>query len=183
MLSSRPRVATLVAALACALAFAGCSDDETDPGDAMSTWTPSGTVETPSATPTESLTEVPKDETAKQFIRRWVALSNRLQETGDDTAFLAVAGPDCEPCHAFAKRLVKIYENNGYVLGGTEHVVSLRPESRTQWVVTLSAEPTEYVESKGADPKTLPGGQYKSRMYLARVNGHWIVGYTEGLPL
>ncbi|WP_182375931.1 DUF6318 family protein [Nocardioides sp. WS12] len=171
-------------ALLAALTLTGCNGGD-DPADPMSTWTPSGTIDTPSsAAPTvDPLTEAPKGETAKQFIRRWVALSNRMQETGQTEAFLAVAGPDCDSCHEYADQVAKIYENDGYLTGGTEQILSLRAESATQWVVVMNAEPTEYAEAKGAEPKSLAGGKYKSRLYLAHVDGKWIVGATEGLPL
>lgn len=175
------RLAT--AALAGILLLSGCSDDGPDAGDPMSTWTPSGTIESSSPSPTDPLTAAPDGETARQFIQRWVALSNRMQETGDTAAFLSVAGPDCTSCHDYAARIEKIYENEGHVSGGRERILSLKSESPTQWLVTLRAEPTRFVEAEGSAPENLPGGKYRSRLYLARVGGKWIVGSTEGVPL
>lgn len=172
-----------VVLLVAALVLGGCGDDEPDPGDPGSTWTPTSKPETPTSEPVDPLTEAPEGETAQEFIRRWVALSNRMQETGETEAFLAVAGPDCDPCRDYAKRIQDIYDNDGYFRGGTERILSFKKESATQWVVTLKAEPTEYAEAEGAEPERITGGKYRSRLYLARVDGRWIVGYTEGVPL
>lgn len=170
-------------ALVASLALSACNGGD-DPADPTSTWTPSGTIDAPSTSPpTASLTEAPEDETARQFIRRWVELGNQMQATGDTSAFLAVAGPDCDSCQKFADQISAIYGDGGYIQGGTERILSLKPDSRTQWVVTIDSVPTKYVERDGAKPKTLPGGKYKSRLYLAHINGRWIVGATEGVPL
>lgn len=177
----KPRVAASLALLA-ALTLTSC-DGGDDPADPMSTWTPSGTIETPTNTaPTvDPLTQAPKGETARQFIRRWVALGNQMQETGKTEAFLKVAGPDCKSCRDFADSVAKIYKDGGHIAGGAETIVRLERESATQWVVTTEAEPTDYFESSDGPAKNFPGGKSKSRMYLASVDGRWIVGATEGV--
>ncbi len=161
------------------LGLAGCTSDDpptTDPPPRPTTSAP-----VPSPTPTD-LSVAPPGETARAFIRRWVALGDQMQATGDTAAFLAVAGPDCDSCRKFASRVARIYDAGGRIDGGSERIVSLKRESRTQFVLTVSAAPTEYVESADGPRKELPGGTYRSRLYLADPGGRWLVGATVGLP-
>ena len=180
----RPFLA-LIAAVVAALLLSACNGGDDDPPDAASTWTPSGTIEeTQSPTPsTNPLTEAPANETAKQFLKRWVELSNQMQMTGETDAYLAVVGPDCDSCRKFAVQVSDIYDKGGTIDGGQERIVEMKSESRTQWVVTSDTTPTTYVEKAGGSPTSLPGGRTKSRVWLAHVDGHWIVGETEGVPL
>ncbi|TNM45158.1 hypothetical protein FHP29_04960 [Nocardioides albidus] len=177
------RTALALTAIVATLALGGCGDDDTEPGDPTSTWTPTGTMEAPTSPTADPLTEAPADETARQFIRRWVALGNQMQATGETAGFLATAGPDCTSCHKFAKKVERIYRNGGYIRGGTDQIIAMQAESDTQWVVTLVAKPTEYAETPGGEVKSFDGGTHRSRVYLAHIDGRWIVGATEGVPL
>ena len=179
------RTVAVLATVLVSVALSACIDsDGVDPSDPAATWTPTGKIETPTspATPeADPLTEAPADETARQFIRRWVALGNRMLETGDTAAFLAVAGSDCDSCHKFARLVKRVYRRGGYISGGTQTIVSMRPESKTQWMVTTDSLPTIYAKSDGAEPEHLPGGVTTSRLYLVEVDGRWLVGVTEGI--
>ncbi|GAA4805850.1 DUF6318 family protein [Nocardioides caeni] len=173
-----------VALTALTLLLLGCTDDDVGPGEATSTWTPSGTIETaPTAAESSDPDAAPANETARQFIRRWVELGNQMQATGETDAFLAVAGPDCDACHEFATKVEQIYTAGGSITGGQELILRLEPESHTQWLVTTEASPTTYTDDVSASPSTLPGGRFQSRVHLVRGHHGWIVGSTEGVPL
>ncbi|KRA37346.1 hypothetical protein ASD81_01005 [Nocardioides sp. Root614] len=175
----KPRTAASLALFA-TLTLSAC-DGGNDPADPMSTWTPSGTVETPSTTaPTvDPLTVAPEGETARQFIRRWVTLGNRMQETGETKAFLALAGPDCKSCRDYAAQIDEIYANSGSITSAGSKVIAAKHDGGDQWTVTLEGAPTKYVESKGAEEETLPGGRYELVLYIVEVDGAWIVGEYE----
>lgn len=167
-------------ALLAAFTLSACNGGD-DPSEPVSTSTPSGTIETPSnTTPTvDPLTEAPKGETAQQFIRRWVALGNKMQETGETEAFLAVAGPDCRSCRDYASQIDEIYAKAGSIKTMGSNVVTAKHEGGDEWTVTLEGAPTTYVESKGAEEETLPGGRYELVLYIVEVDGTWIVGDYE----
>ncbi|WP_435771855.1 DUF6318 family protein [Nocardioides sp. SYSU DS0651] len=175
-----PRALTL--ALAAALVLAGCADDG-EPAEPESTWTPTSTPEAPSTSPAaaDSLTDPPKDETPRQFIRRWVALGNHIQRTGDPAPYLAVAGPDCTSCRDFAKQVKQIYDNGGSIETEGERIVSITREADYQWVITTRSGPTRYRESTDGPLLRLPGGKSRSRLYITKVRGQWIVGFTEAV--
>jgi hypothetical protein len=159
-----------------------CTGDDGDPSGAPTTAPPSPTA-TETSEPPVDLSVAPPGETARQFIRRWVALSNQMQESGDTDAYFEVVAQTCESCRKFAGRIEQMYANGGYLRGGAEQVVSMRAESPTQWLVVREAEPAEYANSAQGKSKTFIGGQYKSRVYLAKSDGRWVIGATEGVPL
>lgn len=168
-------------ALVASLALSACNGAD-DPADPTSIWTPPSTIDAPSTSPpTASLTEAPEDETARQFIRRWVELGNQMQATGETAAFLAVAGPDCDSCQKFADQIAQIYKGGGSVHGGAERITEMRRESTSQWVITREATASNYTETSNGPTKTFPGGRYHSRVIVTEVEGKWIVAATEGV--
>lgn len=174
------RLRAAATALVAVLALSACNGGD-DPDDPKSSSTPSGSPSVPSTPTTDPLTEAPPGETARQFIRRWVALGNQMQATGETEAFLAVAGPDCDSCEKFANQMSQIYKNGGAVRGGGERISEMKRESTTVWVITRVATPSEYTESADGELKRFPGGDYRSRIILAKVDGEWIVAATEGV--
>jgi len=149
-----------VAALAVVAALAaGCNDD--DPKVAPADKTTSATQSTRSTSPTpseEALTEPPKTETAKQFIKRWIALADRMQTTGDADGFLTIAGPDCRSCRSLVKKVRKIYRSGGSISTRGSRVVRTRHDGGNQWTVELEGEPTTYRDPQSGSTKHLPGG-------------------------
>lgn len=141
-------IAALV--LAAILALSACSDDDPDPGDPMSTWTPSGTPEAPSssATPSADPTEPPLPDAAREateagaraFITYYWDLINYAQVTGDVKALREVSGPNCEGCQKGINAVRDVYGNGGSAIGGaySVHISSVReiaPEDRSLYGV------------------------------------------------
>lgn len=123
MRTLRLGIATLVAAAV----LTGCSDDEPDPGDSMSTWTPSGTVERPSSSaPPERPTEPPlpdaatkaTEDGARAFITYYWDLVNYAQLTGDVKALKAVSAPGCSGCQAGIEAIGDVFGQGGHTEGG-----------------------------------------------------------------
>jgi hypothetical protein len=167
-------------ALACALALAGCSDDGEPEGEEP-TWTPMSTPEEPSTSPAGSVpTVAPENETARQFLRRWVSLINLIQRTGDATPYRAIAGPDCRSCRQFADRVESIYSSGGYIKTGGSRIVEMTRDGEGQWTVSLMAAPTELKESANAKVQMLEGGPYGYVVYLLRVDGRWSISAYLG---
>ena len=72
-----------------------------------------------------------------------------------------------------------IYSRGGRIEGGADTIVSVRPESPTQWLVDLRALPTTRLDASGKRTITYAGGLYTTRIFLAKVDGRWLVDETE----
>lgn len=172
----RTTFAAIATAAALTLALSGCTESE--PREPEPSWTPSSTPEQPSTTPAahDSLTVAPEGETARQFIRRFVALGNEMQRTGETAAFLTVTGPDCRSCRNFAERVERIYTNGGSIETNGSEVIQSQHDGGDQWTVTLEGAPTRIRETRTGAPRAMPGGQYQLVVFIAKVDGHWVVG-------
>ena len=170
-------VCATVSVLVAVVLLAGCSEDDPVPAPpvAPSSGTPTAS-ESVTVEPDVSLTVAPKGETAKQFIRRWVALGDEMQRTGETEGFRAVAGPDCLSCEKLADRVAKIYGAGGEIVTDGSSVVRIEHDGGGQWSVRLMGGKTTYRESAAADPESLDGGPYELVMYIANVGGTWVLG-------
>lgn len=114
------------AALVATLVLSACSDGNADPGDSMSTWTPSGTIEKPSETATEKPTEpdLPDAATkatedgARAFIAYYWDVVNYAQVTGDVKPLKRVSGTTCDGCQRAIKVVEDLYREGGHAEGG-----------------------------------------------------------------
>ncbi|WP_141013780.1 DUF6318 family protein [Nocardioides sambongensis] len=172
------RLRALAATLTLTCALTACGDTEDEPTVAPAPTSDATSAPTSAATGDDPLV-APEDETAREFLRRWVALINRMQSTGDTESYLAISGPDCVSCHQFARSVKEIYAAGGSISGGTETVRSIAREKPYQWLVTVEAEPTRYTEKSDGPTKTLDGGVLKSRVFVVEVDGNWIVAESE----
>ncbi|TYL44829.1 hypothetical protein FXB39_21410 [Nocardioides sp. BGMRC 2183] len=172
----RTLAATLTLACGLSLVLTACGDDEPTVAPAP---TSEATSTATSESASDSPTVVPEDETAREFIERWIALANTMQQTGETSELLAVSGPDCNSCQEFARQVAEVYKNGGYIRGGQETVVSAKRAGLNEWVVKTNSTPTAYREASDAPVQRYDGGSAKSRFFLARVDGAWIVGESE----
>ena len=92
----------IVAALAVVvlLGVSGCEDEPEDDG-ASPTTSPEPSVET--SLTTSEPTPDPENETAREFIERWIDLSNAATATGDTGDLDAVTTPECRSCTDFVQ--------------------------------------------------------------------------------
>ncbi len=131
--------AALAASLAAVALLAGCTDDDPSPGDATSTWTPTGTPETPTPSATAKPTEpaLPDAATkateagARAFITYYWDLINYAQVTGDVRALKRVSGSTCDACTSVNQRLNDQYEQGGRIEGGTNSIRILNASELT----------------------------------------------------
>lgn len=168
------------ALIACSLlGLAGCADAE--PIEAAPS--ASATLEDPAASASPSAPESPKPETAKQFIRRWVALQNKMQVDGDTREY-RLRSTKCGTCIAFADRIDGIYASGGSVRTTgwkIRRVLSEKGADRAKVVeAVVDSGTTRYVEEQGAEPQLLPGGRLTERFELRRSAGAWqMFEYSE----
>ena len=100
----------------------------------------------------------------------------------DLDAYLALTGPDCRSCRQYAERTTAIYETGGHVMAGDSSVDAIHHDGGAQWTVSLTSEPSDVVESKGAEPQYLDGGRYSLTVYLSHAGGEWSVATYLGNP-
>ena len=167
----RPLAALAVSA---ALLLAGCGDD--DP-------TPRAADPTPPASTAPATTLAPVLETPEEFVRRWFAVGDAMQNSGDTSAY-RLASPECAPCQKFADVVDKYYADGGFIEAGDRSVLSLKflLQSREKQVVRVKVDtpPTTYATRRGGDVRSFDGGQSTYKLTLERAGSVWQVGsYTE----
>ncbi|WGX95699.1 DUF6318 family protein [Nocardioides sp. L-11A] len=119
-----PVLGLLAAALVLLLSAAACSDDSPEPRDPTSTWSPTGTIDTPSPTAPPTEPELPgaatraDEEGARAFITYYWELINYAQVTGDVKALKAASGPNCGGCGAGMDGIRRLYKSGGHLEGG-----------------------------------------------------------------
>lgn len=165
-------LAAVVGVLA-VLSLTGCAGDE-EPGARKSS-APTVTP-TPTPTSTETVTTPPADETAEEFIRRWFQAQEDMQNSGDSSAYVAMA-PQCLDCRKVADRIQGIYSAGGSVHYEGHDVVRVVPrgEAKLTFEVRLKVGETEYSERSGAPEARLRGGTDDYAVTLAGTVGDWRV--------
>jgi hypothetical protein len=157
-----------------ALMLAGCTDD------ASSTATPADPTSPPTTASTSAEpSPTPDDETPEEFVRRWVAEYNAMQNSGDTETFRGISRK-CETCIAVADRMDRYYGAGGYVKTDGLTIQTLRvskPNDKGQRAVTIAVEaaPVEYVEKQGGQVQSLPGGSPTYQLSLTPRGKTWNV--------
>ncbi|GAA4096118.1 DUF6318 family protein [Nocardioides kongjuensis] len=107
------------------LLLSGCSDGNASPRDPSSTWSPTGTMQTPtSAAPDPVEPQLPaaakeaSEAGARAFIAYYWDLINYAQVTGDVKALRSVSGPHCNGCKAGIRGVRELYAEGGHIEGG-----------------------------------------------------------------
>ena len=165
-----------LAALTCCglLALSSCSDDSSSSADPPSP-TPTSTSSEPS--PTQAV------ETPEEFVRRWVGVSNEMQNTGETKTYRSISR-GCRPCMAVADQVEGYFEAGGYVKTGGWSITSMnlsKPGANGRVTATVEVEsaPTEYKESADADAQTLEGGSVIELMTIEPLGESWLLTNLE----
>ncbi|WGX94585.1 DUF6318 family protein [Nocardioides sp. L-11A] len=187
----------LAAALVLLLSAAACTDDSPDPRDPTSTWSPTGTIDTPS--PTEPPTEPPSEpglpEAAKQasedgaraFIEYYWELINYAQVTGDVKALKAASATTCKGCQAGIRGIRRHYQSGGTIVGGAhrvDHATLTEVTSESDIYAFHSEVQVEHdgqtiMSGDGAEEAREPGSD-KWDLYLLWVDGtRWRLDVME----
>lgn len=144
------------------LLLTGCSD-----GDPEAEPTPK-MPDSSSSTPTPTESESPEVESAEDFVRRWVDVSNEMQQTGETSAYLEISGK-CRPCKQVAQQVASAFEAGGYVRTDGWTIKSIKDRSgggKPIYDVRVNSAPTELKASKTSKPSRLPGGDLVYRFRL-----------------
>ena len=156
-----------LAALTCCglLALSSCSDDS------------SSSADPPSPSPTQEA------ETPEAFVRRWVEVSNQMQNTGETKVYRSISR-GCRPCMAVADQVEGYFEAGGYVKTGGWSISSVKfskpgAEGHVTATVEVESAPTEYKESADADAQTLEGGSVIELMTIKPRGAGWVLTNLE----
>lgn len=168
---------TMRAAVAAAvlLLVAGCSDGDPSPRDPSSTWSPTGTMETPtSAAPDPVEPELPaaakeaSEAGARAFIGYYWELINYAQVTGDVKALKAASGAGCDGCQSGLDAISSLYGAGGHIEGGqytavVEKMNRLQGKSLIAFEALLTVKNVEQIVLNG------DGSEHKSAAGSASV--------------
>jgi hypothetical protein len=120
--------------------------------------------------------EQPEPQTAEEFIDEWFAVNTAMQNSGETDEFRAMS-PHCRPCNRLADQVTGFYDAGGFVRIKDQEVQNVKALSRTEFLVTVDAAPTEYRESADAELERLGGGPTEYRMILKRAEEGWVVAH------
>lgn len=177
----------LVPYAALALLLAGCGGDSTADPPGPSSGSPTATSSTTgSASPTSpSASQTAAAESPEEFIRRFVKVKNEMVTTGETTAFLRLAGPECGYCQGFADTVTAIYAEGGRVKTRGWRILSINPRGSSgdqlKFRVRILSAPTDYRESESAPVKHLTGGRSDNLFTVFKRNDGFRVAEVEEL--
>lgn len=147
---------------------AGCAEDEPEPR------MPEQTSSAPSPTPAETSDE-PEQESAEDFIRRWVEVGDEMQVTGETAKFLAISR-GCADCAAIADYVTRIYDRGGSVeFPGSEVSRLERTGDERSFELDLKTPETLILSASGAVDEKLPQGVGKYLISISKRHGQWNV--------
>jgi hypothetical protein len=169
----RPGLLVVTAVLAVALT--GCDGGEPEPEftDEVAS-SPSTPVSPTEPSPSEAFD--PTQETAKEFIRRWIRLSNQVQRTGETDEYRRITR-GCKECDSFATHMERIHRDGGFVRTKGERVRSMRHEGGPSWRVEVESFPTVYRESRDGQRGTFEGGDISYLVTIDKKKGEWRLTY------
>jgi hypothetical protein len=130
-----------------------------------------------SPAPTSSPTQSPEHETAEQFVRRFVSVSNAMEAHGKTDAYLALT-QRCKPCRALAKQIESARSHGGFYRSDGWSVKSIRPSvGRRSGTVDIDVRsaPTSFRNSAGSSVEHYTGGNFTFRIALRRSGSEWKV--------
>jgi hypothetical protein len=167
----------------CALVASGCQSNPEPPPLER---TAESSTPSPTASPAEAAPTLPaeakgtSEAAAKAFVRHFFDSLNFAMNTGETDYFRSLAHAGCESCEAIAANIDKTYGVGGSInsRGWLVQSVSLTPhQAGRRPILDLGVlmRPEQVVERSGAEPQSFEGGKQPMTIYLARVNGAWLV--------
>lgn len=157
---------SVVATCGLALALAGCSGGESDEPSASAT--PSAPSSSATTSEEPSPTFDPKDETAKQFIRRWIRLRNQMLNSGQTDALRAVTAAGCRDCQELLESREQVRADGGWVKTEGWRATAIHHDGGAQWSVLIHEEPFQWVESEDAPVETSDPAEWHLKFHIAR---------------
>jgi hypothetical protein len=125
----------------------------------------------PSSSPT---TPTPAHETPEHFIKRWLDIGTRMQNTGVTGEYISMTR-HCGDCSAVAAKVAHAYAAGGYykTRGVRTAKVASRHNHTFDLVVTFYA--TTYATSSSSSTQHFDGGQERFQVGLIHHGMSWLV--------
>ena len=143
-------------------------------GDATSIADPPVAPSVTSAAPSRA----PRRETPEHFIRRWVNLERRMENSGETGPYLRLSR-GCTACMSLAKQIQAIYSAGGFVEWGGWRILNISVSSRrgqgTTYAVRNRSLTTTYRRSAHAPLQHLFGGVTTELLQLVWSDRAWNV--------
>ncbi len=152
--------------LAVACLLAACGGGET----AEPIFTPSTSNTSTSPSPSTTDQEDPED-----FIRRWQALGDEMQNTGDTGLYRNTYLPSCDACEGFADAVDEIYADGGRVEFPRTMIKSLTSRGGGVFDLNVTVPETKVFAGATAEPQVLPGSSLIWEVQLRQRGGTWFV--------
>lgn len=162
---------TLALTFAVPLLLAGCSD-EAQPTPKM----PDPTTSSSTPSPTES--ETPQAESAEDFVRRWQALGDEMQQTGKVNEFKAISR-GCQACDGLIRTVQEIYGDGGSIDFAGSEITMLKQvgDSPPTFHLDMKTPKTTVRDAQGAVKDEYPAGTGKYVVTLAVQGQGWRVAH------
>lgn len=169
MNTSRFRAPLITATLITATALlAGCSGQAAEPK-----FSPTPTSTSPTE-PTSSST--PEREDPKDFIRRFVAAGDEMQNTLVSSEYRSMFTKGCQNCISFADLIDKIADEGGSVDFEGTKVLWIRGSGQ-QFKYRIRSGSTDYTERHNSELIHLDGSEVTNAITLTRKGEEWAVAY------
>lgn len=153
--------------LAVACLLAACGGGET----AEPIFTPSTSNTSTSPSPSTTDQEDPED-----FIRRWRAASDNMQNSGDTSRFRSLYLPSCSNCEALADSVDEVYGAGGSISFDGSEVIWIRAgENRFHYSARISNGSARVVPHQGAAKEAYPPGESTMDIALRPRRGTWVI--------
>jgi hypothetical protein len=115
---------------------------------------------------------------AQGFARYWIDTLNEATTSGDTKQFRKISQKSCKTCTDFAKQLDDIYAKGGHVETEGFQIKKMANEANIPAPgagvsVVATATPQKVYASKGAEPRSLKGGDVRFRFIMLRNGEHW----------
>lgn len=161
-----------------AVLVAGCgSADEPAPEPEHATSSPS---DAPPPMPRAAKDDT--DSGAIAFTKHYVDVLNYAAVTGDTAELKRLSSPKCEGCQEYIDLYEETYESGGYFKGGEWELSNIEVQEDkpvTLIFARMSANESEYKESKSSDPSTGVIEDINLVFGLSRNSDAWLIRSFE----
>jgi hypothetical protein len=129
-----------------------------------------------SSPPTSSdpTTEPPAHESPEHFIRRWLAVGTRMQNTGMTDEYLSMT-QGCRDCRAVAARVTRVYAAGGYYKTRGVRAAHVSQAKGHTFDLVATFFPTTYATSSGGSTEHFDGGEERFQVGLVHSGTSWRV--------
>lgn len=160
-------VAATLLATACLLT--GCGEGES----AEPIFSPTPTASTPAEPATSA---APEQEDPRDFIRRWRAASDDMQNSGDTSGFRSLYLPSCSNCEALADSVDEVYGAGGSISFDGSEVIWIRAgENRFHYSARITNGSAIVVPHQGAAKEVYPPGGSTMDIALRPKRDTWVI--------